>query len=111
MSDSDRLRHWAEDNGWAIVKEDLAEEGGRLYELLHLSPQPGWTYPGSCWEVGDDLVRQNHPLLPKLLEERCAKYRHLLEQMDKSPRARASERYQTYETILEQLEALENGRK
>ena len=56
-------------------------------------------------------MRQNHPLLPKLLEERCAKYRHLLEQMDKSPRARASARYQTYETILEQLEALENGRK
>lgn len=111
MSDSDRLRHWADQNGWAIVKEDLAEEGGRLYELLHLSLEPGWHYPGSCWEVGEDLVRRNHPLLPKLLEERCAKYRHLLEQMDRSPRAKASERYATYRTILEQLEALENGRE
>lgn len=111
MSDSDRLRHWAENAGWAIVREDLVEEGGRLYELLHLSPDPGWQYTGSCWEVGEDLVRHNHPLLLKLLEERCAKYRHLLEQMDRSPRARASERYATYHTILEQLEALENGRK
>lgn len=111
MSDSDRLRHWAEDAGWAICREDLVEEGGRLYELLHLTPSPGWKYPGGCWKVGDDLVRRNHPLLPALLAERCAKYRHLLEQMDKSPRARASERYATYRTILEQLEALENGRK
>ena len=83
----------------------------RNNELLHLTPSPGWKYPGGCWEVGDDLVRRNHPLLPALLAERCAKYRHLLEQMDKSPRARASERYATYRTILEQLEVLENGRK
>lgn len=111
MSDSERIRHWAEENGWAILQEELVREGERLYELLHLSPCPGWQYPGTCWEVGEDLVRRNHPLLPELLHQRIAKYRHLLDQMAHSERARASERYQTYTTILEQLEALENGRK
>ena len=52
MSDSDRLRHWAEDSQLGHLQGRPGGRGGRLYELLHLTPSPGWKYPGGCWEVG-----------------------------------------------------------
>ena len=109
MSDACRLRHWAEDNGWAIVREELAREGKRLYELLHLEPSPGWRYPSTCYEIGSDLIQRHHPLLEDLLAERKKKLHGLLEQMGRSERARASRQYEEYQTLWKQLEAIARG--
>lgn len=109
MSDAARLRHWAEKNGWAVVREELAREGKRLYELLHLEPSPGWRYPSACYEIGFDLVERHHPLLQEFLAERKKKVQLLLEQMGRSERARASRQYGEYQTLWKQLEAIERG--
>lgn len=109
MSDSCRLRLWAEDHGWAVVREELVREGKRLYELLLLEPSPGWKYPGSCREVGDDLVRRRHPLLAEFVAEKKKKIQQLLTQMDRSERARASRQYKEYETLWKQLEEIDCG--
>lgn len=109
MSDSARLRRWGQEHGWAVTREELVREGKRLYELLLLEPCPGWQYPGCCWEVGDDLLRRHHPLLPDFLAEKKKKIRMLLTQMDRSERARASRQYGEYETLWKQLEEMERG--
>lgn len=110
QSDSEKLRHWAENNGWEILREELAEEGGRIYEMLHLVPHPGWRYPADCYEVGADLVERQHVLLPKLISEKLEKINWKLQGMAKSPKARQSDSYARTELLKKQLEALQDGR-
>ena len=109
MSDSARLRHWAEQQGWAIDKEELVEEAGRIYEILRLVPCPGYTYPGPCYEVGQLLIDQHHPLLLPFVTHMLEKYRQLLGQMDRSPRARTSVQYKKFQNLTEQLEGIVRG--
>ena len=109
MSDSDRLRHWAEDNGWAIDREDLVEEAGRIYEILRFVPCPGYRYPGGCYEVGAFVIDRHHPLLQPFVAHKLEKYRELLDQMSHSPRAMASDQYARFKALIEELEGIAHG--
>ncbi len=111
MSDSERLRHWAEDHGWAIEREDLVEEAGRIYEILRLVPCPGYRYPGTCYEVGQLLIDQHHPLLVPFVTHMIGKYEQLLSQMERSPRAVASDRYKSFLDIKKELEGILSGNR
>lgn len=110
QNESEKLRHWAEDNGWEICREELAEEAGRSYEILHLCPHPGWQYPSPCYTVGADLVERQHPLLGRLLQEHIEKIKRQLRGMEKSEEARRSLSYEKACAQLKQWEALQNGR-
>lgn len=109
MNDSARLRHWAEQQGWAIDREDLAEEGGRIYEILRLVPCPGYRYTGTLYEVGQLLIEQHHPLLLPFVRHLLEKYEMHLSQMRHSPKAMASERYKSFQTIKTKLEGIARG--
>lgn len=111
MSDSKRLRHWAEDHGWAIDREDLVEEAGRIYEILRLVPCPGFRYTGTSYEVGQLLIDQHHPLLIPFVTHKIEKYEQLLSQMCHSPKAMASERYKSFQTIKNELEGILRGNR
>ncbi len=111
QNESEKLRHWAEDNGWEICREELVEEADRLYEVLHLCPHPGWKYPSSCYTVGANLVERQHPLLGRLLQEHIKKIKRQLQGMEKSEHARQSFSYEKACMQLKQWEALQDGGK
>ena len=109
MSDSDRIRRWCEAEGWAITREELAEDSHRLYEFLVLAREPGYRYPGLSYLVGDDLVKRRHPLLPVFVRRLAAQYRRPLSAMDRSETARQSQHYAACKETIRQLEEILNG--
>ena len=46
MNDSEKLRHWCERSGWGILREELVQEGNRIYEVLLLHKDPSFHYEG-----------------------------------------------------------------
>ena len=86
MNDSEKLRHWCERSGWGILREELVQEGNRIYEVLLLHKDPSFHYEGLTDLVGDDLVRRHHPLLGMFVRRLIAKYDRLLSSMEKVPK-------------------------
>lgn len=64
------VRKWLIDNGFYISDERLAEEDGRIYQILSAMPGTDGCPPMSLFEleIGHILIDHRHPLLPKLLE-------------------------------------------
>ena len=81
-----KLRHWCERSGWGILREELVQEGNRIYEVLLLHKDPSFHYEGLTDLVGDDLVRRHHPLLGMFVRRLIAKYDRLLSSMEKVPK-------------------------
>ena len=75
---------------------------------LNCVPQPG-VNEGELESLA--AFAQEHPLLGKQLERQLATCRQLLENMGRSERARASEKYKEIEALKAELEVLQNGKR
>ncbi len=93
QSDGASVRQWAENAGFAIYGEELAQEGDKLYEMFVLRPQDGYVYPGKTYEVGDLLITQKHPLLKLRLEKLLASCLVALEGKRRSKQSLNSKEY------------------
>lgn len=109
MNDSEKLRHWCERSGWGILREELVQEGERIYEVLIFHKDPSFRYEGLTDLVGNDLVQRRHPLLETFVRRLIAKYDRLLSSMEKSPKARQSKHYQTSVETKKRLEEILHG--
>ncbi len=104
------LRRWLAENGWRLLEEELAEEGGHLYEILAAEPGRSQTFTAAEYEAGPLLVAAGHPLLEKHLRRKTAFYRSLLAQMAAGGRRETEVKYAAVQQLLEELEALSNER-
>ncbi len=110
MRGAARLRRWLQDNGWQLVREELAAENGHLYEIMAAEPGRGRAYTNVEYEVGPLLLAAGHPLLAEQLAQKTAFYRGLLAAMAASNRAGVAAKYAGLQKLLQELEALSNGR-
>ena len=108
MNDSERLRRWAETSGWLIDKEDLAEEGNKIYEIMGLAQGQQSKHKAVCYQVGTYLIEHHHPLLPRFAAGLLQKYNSLLTAMEASSKARNSAKYHEFQLIKKQLEEIIN---
>lgn len=103
MSRSGHLRRWLCENGFRIAEEALAQDGGRIYEIIvaasgedPLRP-PGW--PPGLYEVGWLPFARRDPLARALLKKKLAARRKALREAGAAAPAQLSE-------LVEQLTAL-----
>ncbi len=70
MNSVGTVRRWLADSGFQIIDEQLAEEDGRIYQVLAAAPGQDARPPMSLFdlEVGHLLLSRRHPLLGKLLQ-------------------------------------------
>ena len=98
----------------SILEDDM--EVAQSVELLVLQPMAGaaslraWLCSHG-WQLAAEELAQEHPLLGKQLERQLATCRQLLENMGRSERARASEKYKEIEALKAELEVLQNGKR
>lgn len=94
MNAAKKFRDWCAENIWAIVDEDLAEASGIIYEII-------------CAEKGSEpqkiFKREVNPLNRKFIAQRVEKLRRVLDEMSKSPVARASEKFSVTQAEIENL--------
>ena len=97
------LRQWLYDAGYHIDRETLAKDGKFVYSIMEVhygptdSPTPAETY------LSPQLLEDNHPLLPEYYERVLHGVRLSVEGMKRS----GDDQLPIYETILADLEALE----
>ena len=108
QTDSDAVRRWAEQKGWEICQEDLAQEGTKLYEMFVLTPNKHYVYPGPSYEVGSLLITHKHPLLKKRLEKLIKEHRAALQGMEQGARGKLHPQYAQIKNKLEKVEEIYN---
>lgn len=108
MNGAATLRKWAKANGWYLKDERLAEEADHLYELMLLEQGEEADYSDSEYEIGPLLIKKRDCLLAKQFGKIMRHYEALLQQMSNSTKAKNSEKYESMQMLLSDLEVLKN---
>lgn len=98
MNGADKVREWLADNAWTIVDEDLAESAGIIYEIICAGNVT--LYP-MC--KPKTFSRESSPLLEKFSAQRLEKLQRVLNEMNKSDTARASEKFSVLQAEIDAL--------
>lgn len=109
MTGAGEVRRWLLQHGWALVEESLAEEDGKLYEIIAAAPAGvgiAAVEDDLLLEIGPLLLRNGHPLLAKHIAAVTARYRQIVAAMAGSGQAAHTEKFQDYRRRLARLEGL-----
>nr|WP_320145903.1 class I SAM-dependent methyltransferase [uncultured Anaeromusa sp.] len=109
MIGSGALRRWLGCHNFVVVKEELLEEEGRLYEFLVAEPgHVAKMHEDILFEIGPLLWQKQHPLLARLLDERLEHAHSVATEMGKS---KAAVNTQRYRELCGRIAAMEEKRK
>lgn len=113
QSEIGETRHWLEEHGFFILKEDMVLDAGKYYVVMdavrgsmHYDHEYEYAY-------GQSLIRNNHPVLKEFLDqeqEKLKKLRLMLEnQSTERSHIRLREIEQEKNQVLAALEAMEHA--
>lgn len=113
QSEIGETRHWLEEHGFSILKEDMVLDAGKYYVVMdavrgsmHYDHEYEYAY-------GQSLIRNNHPVLKEFLDqeqEKLKKLRLILEnQSTERSHIRLREIEQEKNQVLAALEAMEHA--
>lgn len=97
MNGAKKIRTWLAENDWTIDDEDLAESAGIIYEIISAVKVP---------DTPKNFKRESSPLLKKFLAQRVEKLQRVLDEMSKSPVARASDKFAAIQAEIDTLKRL-----
>ena len=106
MAGAAALRRWLVQHGWRLVDEDLVDDPPHFYEIICAEPGAEQEHAEVEYLVGPSLLKVGHPLLEKQIGRHIKSLRELLSNMERSERARASEKYKETQALLRELEVL-----
>lgn len=106
MAGAASLRKWLSEHEWTIIDENLVEDGVHFYEII--SAVQGDAKPLSEVEymIGNVLLKKGHPLLEKHFKRQMDNLSQLVENMERSQQAMATEKYAHSKQLLAELECL-----
>ncbi|HMM20226.1 MAG TPA: class I SAM-dependent methyltransferase [Selenomonadales bacterium] len=104
MQAASSLRRWLFANGWRAVEEELAEEDGRLYEVMALERGAEDAEDAILLEIGPLLWRGRHPLLKRHISNLIAQHKRVVAEMAGSPQAAGAPKYREYQRKIAALE-------
>ncbi len=97
------LRQWLYDAGYRITRETLAQDGKFIYTVMEVVYGPGeGPTPAQCY-ITPQLLEDNSPLLPAFYD----RVKHGVQLTVEGMRRSGSDQLPVYETILADLNALE----
>lgn len=104
-------RRFLLENGYAIRRERLAQEGDKLYVILQCAPNRPEPLPSEGYlHVGQALFAANDPLLPLYLQRKIQEFSHIAAGLERSA-ADHSARLGYIRKVLEELKTLQQQLK
>jgi tRNA (adenine22-N1)-methyltransferase len=97
------LRQWLYDTGYRIRRETLAKDGKFVYSVMDVVYAPGEGPTPAETYISPQLLADGHPLLPEYYDRVVSGERKTVAGM----RCSGNDQLSIYETILSDLEALE----
>lgn len=105
MNDAPLLRRWLYEHGWHLTVEMLAQEDGRIYEIMAAEPGEEEIPAEELLVIGPCLWEEKPPLLATHIDGIVKRARRAAAGMEKSPAAQQSESYRKLRAEIEKLEA------
>lgn len=103
QSEIGETRHWLEDHGFSILKEDMVLDAGKYYVVMdavrgsmHYDQEFEYAY-------GQKLIRSSHPVLRAFLEQELEKLEELRLKLAKQATERSHVRLQEIERETDQV--------
>ena len=97
------LRQWLYDTGYRINRETLAKDGKFVYTIMEVVYDPGHGITPAETYISQQLLEDNHPLLPEYYE----RVKHGVELTIFGMKRANDDQLPIYETILSDLSAME----
>ena len=97
------LRQWLYDEGFRINRETLAKDGKFVYTIMEVVYDPGHGITPAETYISQQLLEDNHPLLPEYYE----RVKHGVELTIFGMKRANDDQLPIYETILSDLTAME----
>ncbi len=109
MGESAMLRRWLVAHGFRLVKERLARERKRYYEIMAAEPGRQKVDDPFMLELGPVLVQEEDPLLVPWLEKKLAHYEQIIQGLKRSGHGDNTARLRYYQWCRQQVKGvLEN---
>ena len=96
------LRKYLYQQGYAIRRETLAQDGKFLYPIMEVVYAPGETLNGAQYYITPALLADKSPLLPAFLDRVICGMQTTVDGLSHT----GGERYEEYKAILEELKAI-----
>ena len=103
QSKRSELRQWLYDEGYRINRETLAKDGKFVYTIMEVVYDPGHGISPAQTYITQQLLEDNHPLLPEYYE----RVKHGIELTIFGMKRANDDQLPIYETILSDLEEME----
>lgn len=104
MNGAAELRRWLYRHAWHIADESLAVDDGRIYEIICAEKGREKMPDALTLLLGPKLWEKKSPLLRYHIEQLLFQTRRIKGDMEKSPRARKTKKYQELEKQIVELE-------
>ena len=101
MNAADELKNFLQEVGWLVADEDLAEEGGIIYEIICAVKNPA--------EVSAVSKKNNSPLLKKFYAQKIEKLEKIEVEMKKSSAAVHTEKFIELQKKILELKLKQNA--
>ena len=98
-------------NGFKIIKEDLAYEGNRFYEILVIQKGEMQIKDPIYFEIGYDGCGEKMPLMDAFIEMKMKKQKKIMESTVNKTSKYAREKYGSSQKILNKLLEIKNENK
>ena len=96
------LRKYLYEQGYAILRETLAQDGKFIYPIMEVTYRPSQPLKEAEYYVTPALLESGSPLLPAFLERVCYGVNKTVEGLAPT----GGEKYEEYKRILEELQNL-----
>ena len=106
MAGAAALRRWLVEQGWRLTSEALVDDPPHFYEIICAERGEEPKHTEAEYLVGPSLLQFGHPLLERQIERQIKSLRELLNNMERSERAKTSEKYRKTQELLRELEVL-----
>lgn len=103
MNNQAVLRKYLEDRGYQIIKEDLCQEMGRIYEIMVVVPGKMVISNPLEYELGYEYDKHQHPLLEALIDRKIYLERKIVLNTQGKTTLVASQQFEASSRFIEKL--------
>lgn len=103
QSEIGHFRHFLQDNGYAVVQEDMVLEEGKYYPMMKAVPGVQRYTQEYEYQFGKRLIEKSHPVLLRFLREEKAAHERLLSHLRQTDSEAARKRSREVREELEMV--------
>lgn len=106
MIGAKELRIYLMENSFEIVKEELAKEDNKYYEIIYARKGKGYIEKDIHYEIGESLILEKHPIASEFINNKIMMAEGILRELEGKETEKSQERYRNLLRLIEEYKAV-----